>query len=185
MKNSIKEKEKFINLYMKKLQLNRKEAEELYIFDFEGGENQIVDTYTQLAKKNLKNNYVASKVGIERKRKHIEDPSKISIISLCEIALKNMAATDIAIVPEKTIDFKVEGTPYTIKLTKHNSYVGIKESKATKRKVNAQKAAILAEVVKSLETNPAISDILVQTETKVNFNIAAINYTLALTAHRK
>ena len=30
MKNSIKEKEKFINLYMKKLQLNRKEAEELY-----------------------------------------------------------------------------------------------------------------------------------------------------------
>ena len=181
----MKEKERIINNYMKKLDISKEEAEELYSFDFEGAENDVVDNLTKLAKDNLKSNYVCSQVDVKRHRNHVENPTKTLIISMCDTALKTIAAIDITIAPEKEIEFKYKGTPYNLKLTKHNKYVGIKETKDAKRKVNAQKAEILASIVESLKTDPSISNILVQTETKVNFNVAETNYTIALTAHTR
>lgn len=184
MKHSMKEKERIINNYMKKLDISREEAESLYSFDFEGAEEETSKILTEKAKKNLKSFYVVSDANTQRHRKHTEDPDKTSILSMCETALKNNSALIKEVTPEKTIDFTYNGTPYNFKLTKHNSYKGIRESKATKRKIDIQKAEILAWIKSSLETDPSINTILVQTETAINFNKAETNYTLALTKTR-
>lgn len=188
IKHSLKEYNKIIDNYMKKLSLTLEEAEELYAFDYlnaVSAASQTVDKYTELAKKNCKiyEREVKPDSTAKRTRTTAPNETKDLIIKTAETALTHFA-TILTLVPEKTIDFTFESKTYTLKLTKHNTYVGIKESKAAKRKVNANKAFIINEISNELSKNPSVTNLLIQTETKINFNISDINYTLALTEHR-
>lgn len=188
MRITAKEKEKIIKNYMLKLQLTEEEANELFAFDYEGATNQTVEELSLKAsqmpryyERIVKDDSEKTKKSRPRKA----DETKASITTYAESAITSLGASAITTIPEKTIDFTYNSRAYTLKLTKHNKYVGIKESKAEKRKVDIDKAAILASIVSVLSEDSNITDILTQTETKINFNIAETNYTLALTAHRK
>ena len=189
MRITAKEKEKIIKNYMLKLQLTEEEALELFAFDYEGATNQTVEELSEKAKEMprfyeriVKDDSETPKKTRQRKPNEI----KAAITSTAESALISLGATALTTIPEKTIDFTYNSKTYTLKLTKHNTYVGIKETKAEKRKVNTDKDTILTSIVAKLYcADYDVTDILVQTETKINFNIAETNYTLALTAHRK
>ena len=186
MKHSIKEKERIIKNYMEKLQLTEEEALDLYSFDFEGADNSEVNKLTNLASQLPRMYEREVKPDSEKKsRPRKPDATKAEIINTAESALAEFAS-NISIVPEKTIDFIYNSTSYNLKLTKHNTYKGIAEPKSAKRKVNTDKEYILNTIVAKLYcADYEVTDILVQTETKINFNINSTNYTLALTAHRK
>lgn len=188
MKHSIKEKERIIKNYMEKLDLTEEEALDLYAYDFEGAVNSDADCLNAKAKLMPRNYERIVKDDSETPKKtrpRKPNATKADIITISTEALTSLSATISATVPEKTIDFTYNSKTYSLKLTKHNTYVGIKESKSAKRKVNADKEKILNAIVAKLYCSDYdVTDILVQTETKINFNIAETNYTLALTAHR-
>ena len=188
MKHSIKEKEKIIKNYMEKLDLTEEEALDLYAYDFEDGVNLEAEELNRRAsllprwyERIVKDDSETPKKSRPRK----PDETKAAITSYAEEGLTALGVTDCVTVPEKTIDFTYNNRKFGLKLTKHNTYKGIAESKATKRKVDMDKAAILTNIVNIFSADSNITNILVQTETKINFNVAETNYTLALTAHRK
>ena len=187
MKINAKEKERIIKNYMIKLDLTEEEANELFSFDFEGAVNQTVEELSQKA--SLLPRYYERIVKDDsempkKTRPRKPDETKAAITTYAETAITAIGATNITSVPEKTIDFSFNSKTYTLKLTKHNKYIGIAESKSTKRKVDETKAAILNAIAAELNKDSNINTLLIQTETKINFNIAETNYTLALTAHR-
>ena len=186
MRFSTKEKERIINNYMKKLDISYDEAIDLFAYDFKGAENSEA-TCLENKSRTMSRRYEREvKPDSEKKsRPRKPDATKAEIINTAESALTEFAS-NISIVPEKTIDFTYNSISYNLKLTKHNTYKGIAESKTSKRKVNVDKEYILNTIVAKLYcADYEVTDILVQTETKINFNINSINYTLALTAHRK
>jgi hypothetical protein len=181
-----KEKAAIIENYMKKLSISLEEAEELYAFDFLNEPNSEADLLTKLAHENGTDKIYEREVKADKPKRTRARKTDNTKLYISDIAKDKIAefATITSYVPEKTIDFIFEEKSYTLKLTKHNSYVGIKESKAEKRKVNAPKAFILNELSNVFSHEEQITKLLVQTETKINFNFAETNYTLALTAHR-
>lgn len=186
MRFSTKEKERIINNYMKKLDISYDEAIDLFAYDFEGAENCEATCLEEKSKTMSRRYEREVKPDSEKKsRPRKPDATKAEIINTAESALTEFAS-NISVVPEKTIDFTYNSVSYNLKLTKHNTYKGIAEPKTAKRKVNADKEYILNTIVAKLYcADYEVTDILVQTETKINFNINSTNYTLALTAHRK
>lgn len=186
MKHSKEMKEKIIKNYMKKLDISYEEAIDLYAFDYLGAENEYAQNLTAKFKESgiRIQGSLADRHEARGSRTTKANPTKAGITTLAVSALEAISASNITHVPEKTIDFIYKSKSYTLKLTKHNTYKGIKETKAAKRKVDLAKAEIISSIVSSLTTDSTITDILVQTETAINFNIAETNYTLALTAHR-
>lgn len=192
--------EEILNNFMKNLQCSYKEAVALLEYDNSLQDADVLarhastssttdESYraTCLGNKKFKN-YVRSATTaakISKPRAPQKDKSQITDIVAATLTADE-TIEDVVVIPEKTIDFVKAGTAYNFKLTKHKAYVGIKESKAEKRKVDEAKAAILSTVATALNNSiEGINTLKIQTETKINFNIADTNYTLAFTAHRK
>ena len=191
-------KDLIISNYMSKLGITKEQAEELFLYDASLADSDVkgvrpstcpeADALTAKAK-TLPRYYERTIKDTPKKRKTTKkapNDIKLAFITTAADALKaNTSVTIKNIEADKEIKFTYCDKPYTLKLTKHNSYVGIKEAKSTKRKVDVAKALLINTVADALSMNFNVENLLIQTETKVNFNYETINYTFALTANRK